>query len=76
MMTNTTISAIKNEIRGQDDSIFKGDADLDYIRRISVTNVKVSNIKVSNEVFEPLALIIVTKNSTGGSNQYSFKRYW
>ena len=79
MMANTTMSDINNEVRGQDDSRFKSDTDLDYIRRISVSNVKVSNVKASNEVSDLLernALIVVTKNSTGTANQYSFRRYW
>ena len=79
MMANTTMSDIKNEVRGQDDSRFKSDTDLDYIRRISVSNVKVSNVKASNEVSDLLernALIVVTKNSAGTANHYSFRRYW
>ncbi len=70
MMTNTTIAEIANEIKGQDDTVLTTDTDLDWTRRISVTNVKVAFVKASNEVSDPLyknSLIVVSKNETTGA---------
>jgi len=81
MMANTTISEITNEIQGLDDSEYTADTDLDYTRRVTVTNVIVTFVKASNEVSDPLyknSLIVVSKNETSAAsaNQYTFTRYW
>ena len=80
-MSNTTISGIVNEIKGQDDSVVTTDSEQDYIRRIAVSSVTVTHVQRSYERNEPLykdALIVVSKNDTtgAGANQYSVTRYW
>ena len=70
MMSNTTISGIVNEIKGQDDSVVTADTETDYIRRISVSGVTVSHVTQSYEQNEPLykdSLIVVSKNETAGA---------
>ena len=79
MLANTTIFNITNEIQGAPDS--EDDSDLDYIRRISVSNVKVEFVKASNERENKLyknSLIVVSKNETSGAgaNQLTVTRYW
>ena len=67
MMANTTIGDIQNEYRGAIDEFVPNDAQKDYIRRESVTNVIVKFIKKTNEVsnkIESLGLIVVSKSET------------
>lgn len=79
MMANTTIGDIQNEYRGAIDEFVPNDAQKDYIRRESVTNVIVKFIKKTNEVsnkIESLGLIVVSKSETATIEQYSVTRYW
>ena len=81
MMANTTLTDIVNEVKGAQDSIVPSDPELDYTRRVTVTDVKVAFIKKSNERSNKMyedALIVVARNQTAnaGPNQYSVTRYW
>ena len=47
LLTNTTIAEIQNEIKGQDDIIITGDTERDFIRRLTVSDVRVSLVTKS-----------------------------
>ena len=64
-MANTTLSEIKNEIKGSDDTVVTTDTEKDYIRHISMSAVQVAAVKMSNEVSDPLyinSMIVMIKN--------------
>ena len=67
LLTNSTISEIKNEIRGDDDEENEYDDEIDYVRTLSKTGL--SNIvlaKKSNELAPEYkdSIIVVFKNDT------------
>ena len=67
LLTNTTISEIKNEIRGEDDEEDEYDDEIDYVRTVAITGL--SNIvlaKKSNELAPEYkdSIIVVYKNDT------------
>ena len=69
MLTNTTIAEITNEIKADVDQPGVGQTDetRDWIRRITVSDVRVSLVRQSYEDFEPLyrdSLIVVARNET------------
>ena len=81
MLANTTISEIRNEVKGvPDDQTDASNDERDYIRRITVEGVSVSLVTKSYEWQEPLfrdALIVVSKvDSDAGPPVYSVWRYW
>ena len=66
MMANTTVPNIQNTIKGADDSVVTTDTELDYTRRIRVTDVRVVMVKKSLEKDNKLyqdSLIVVTRST-------------
>ena len=80
-LAKTPIGDIYNEINGEDDTLFPEDPELDFTRRVTVTDANVAFVKRSGELDSVLfanSVIVVRQRSEAGASagQLSVIRYW